>query len=46
VHDELVNECKRKNRLAEFEAIMGELPEWAEGLPVRVKGWENLRYRK
>jgi DNA polymerase len=46
VHDELVNECKRTNRLAEFEAIMAESPEWAEGLPIRVKAWEGIRYKK
>lgn len=47
VHDELLAERKHgTGSLSEFEASMAELPEWAEGLAVKVKGWRDLRYRK
>jgi hypothetical protein len=32
--------------LDNFLAIMLHSPEWAEGIPVAVKGWANRRYRK
>jgi DNA polymerase len=47
VHDELNAEKKKgKGKLTEFEALMAELPPWAAGLPVKVKGWQDVRYRK
>jgi DNA polymerase len=47
VHDELLNE-KRKGQgtLEEFEKLMAALPPWAEGLPVKVKGWTGPRFKK
>jgi hypothetical protein len=33
--------------LEEFLDLMrGPLPEWAEGCPIEVEGWEGTRYRK
>lgn len=45
VHDELLTE-KEDGSVEEFENIMKVLPEWAEGLPVDVEGWEGKRYLK
>ncbi len=48
VHDELVAErdlsSKATNR--DFCRLMAEVPDWAQGLPVAVAGWEGMRYRK
>jgi DNA polymerase len=47
VHDELLAERKTgTGSLEEFEKLMAELPAWAEGLPVKVKGWCGERYKK
>jgi len=48
VHDEIVSEVRDngKRTLAEFERVMGEVPVWAEGMPIAVSGWEGKRYRK
>ena len=32
--------------LKEFEALMAQVPAWAEGLPVVAEGWRGRRYRK
>lgn len=56
VHDEIV--CERdvvstpqsdfggEGALTEFLNTMGEVPAWAEGLPLKVEGWSEKRYRK
>lgn len=47
VHDECVGEKKKgRGSVEEFEKLMAELPEWAAGLIVRVKGFKCDRYRK
>lgn len=47
VHDEILAErWKGYGNVPDFEALMAELPEWAEGCPVKVEGWSGPRYRK
>lgn len=48
VYDEIVAEVPKDfGSREEFEAIMaGPLPDWAEGWPVSVDGWEGKRYKK
>lgn len=47
VHDEIVAEVKAGEKCyAEFERLMAIVPEWADGLPIAVAGWEGKRYRK
>lgn len=45
VHDEAVSE-NEKQELSDFLKIMGSVPEWAKGLPLKVEGWAGDRYRK
>ena len=49
VHDELLGEADdavADAKLAAMQAIMGEAPAWAPGLPVGSDGWVGQRYRK
>lgn len=47
VHDELVSvRPENDTREKEFEKLMCELPEWAEGIPVKAEVWSDYRYRK
>jgi DNA polymerase len=47
VHDEVVSETPEDfGSLDEFKQLMATLPEWAEGLPLAVSGFRDLRYRK
>jgi DNA polymerase len=45
IHDEVVCEVERGS-IEEMEAIMSEVPKWAEGFPVGAEGFECTRYRK
>lgn len=48
VHDEIVCEVDHplEADVKAFEALMSELPPWAEGIPVAAEGWVGERYRK
>lgn len=49
VHDEAVSEFPQRGisgRLPEFISTMEDVPEWAKGLPIKVEGWSEPRYRK
>lgn len=47
VHDEVAAEVPEGfGSLAEFEAILTDLPDWAKGWPIRAAGWEGVRYHK
>ena len=47
VHDEVAAEVPDGfGSLAEFEAILTHLPDWARGWPIRAAGWEGVRYHK
>lgn len=47
VHDEAIAEAPLgQGNIKEFEHLMTQLPEWAEGLPVAAEAFSALRYRK
>ena len=47
IHDEVVSEVDEGcGNLEEFERLLAELPEWAEGLPLKAAGWIGKRYQK
>ncbi len=48
VHDELIAERQIMGDVGieDFCRLMSELPEWAEGCPVKAEGWSGVRYRK
>ena len=47
VHDEIVADVPAGHgSLEEFESLMCQVPEWANGLPVSAEGFEAERYRK
>lgn len=48
VHDEVVSEVPTgTGDIGEFERIMGTMPEWAAGWPIKAAGgWRGSRYRK
>ncbi len=47
VHDELIAEARiGTGSVHEFEQLMSETPDWADGCPVEAEGWTGERYHK
>ncbi len=47
VHDEIISEVpKTFGSQEEFDQIMSEVPDWAEGCPIAVEGGSVTRYQK
>lgn len=47
VHDELITEVVKGTGSAKgLEALMSQVPAWAEGCPVIAEGWAGPRYKK
>jgi DNA polymerase len=47
IHDEVVAEVPEgAGDVREFERLMCEVPDWAQGFPMKTEGWRATRYRK
>jgi DNA polymerase len=47
VHDEVLSECKiGEGSVSEYDRLMQTLPPWANGCPIKTKGWTGDRYKK
>lgn len=46
VHDEILAEEDNDARLKEFEQIITQTPQWADGCPIGAEGWSGKRYKK
>jgi DNA polymerase len=47
VHDEIIAEVPEgTGDVEEFERLMAEGPEWANGFPIRAEGWRAKRFGK
>ena len=48
IHDEIVTEVPGGTRadLDQITQLMGQVPAWAPGLPLRAEGWVNPFFKK
>lgn len=46
VHDEILVDAQPGQTESEFNALMSGVPDWADGLPIKVGSWCGPRYRK
>ena len=46
VHDEVIIEAGPEDTVEEVSRVMGQCPEWADGLILRADGYECEYYRK
>ena len=46
VHDEVIVECDKETTVQEICGLMENAPDWAEGLLLRVDGYECEFYMK
>jgi len=48
VHDEIISTRKEEEGLSikEFDILICKMPAWADGLPLKAKGYKAKRYRK
>ena len=48
IHDEVITDCADEDRFSHerMEALMCELPQWANGLPLAAAGFVSERYHK
>jgi len=47
VHDECVSEVPAGfGSVEHYCALMAEVPQWLDGCPIAVEGWQGVRYRK
>lgn len=47
VHDEIIGDIPIGfGSIEEYESLMSVVPDWAEGLPIKVEVWNGHRYKK
>lgn len=46
IHDEVICEVAQEPDVGQFEELLCELPNWAEGIPLVAEAWSGFRYRK
>jgi DNA polymerase bacteriophage-type len=46
IHDEVICEVSQDPDIGQFEKLLCDLPNWADGLPLVAEAWSGFRYRK